>query len=316
MTGFVKLFGSILGSTIWREDPATKVVWITLLALADQDGIVESSIPGLANYAGVGIAETETALQKFQSPDPYSRTPEHEGRRIEPMDGGWRILNHDKYRRKMSPEEQREKAAIRQQRHRDRLRVTPKRDESVTGCDGHGKSRVSRQAEAEAEAEKSNTSAYSANEREPVDSVEVSSGDTSKSKAAKRAPLVANLYSRYPWKVAKADAFKAIEKAIVAVARRDHSGNEREATDWLGSRVDLYAASAQGRQPDKSKIPYPATWFNGGRYDDDPARWNYVVGASNARSSGAKPVNFDSCDGFDDLLNRPAPAWMEGDKSQ
>jgi hypothetical protein len=32
------------------------------------------------------------------SPDPDSRTPEHEGRRIEVIDGGWRLLNHEKYR--------------------------------------------------------------------------------------------------------------------------------------------------------------------------------------------------------------------------
>lgn len=88
MTGFTKLFNSILGSTIWREDPTTKVVWITLLALADRDGIAEASIPGLANYAGVTVDATEAALQKFLAPDPYSRTPDNEGRRIEKVDGG------------------------------------------------------------------------------------------------------------------------------------------------------------------------------------------------------------------------------------
>jgi phage terminase small subunit len=326
MTGFVKLFGSILGSTIWREDPATKVVWITLLALADIDGIVESSIPGLANYAGVGIAETETALQKFQSPDPYSRTPEHEGRRIEPVDGGWRILNHDKYRCKMSPEEQKEKAVIRQRRHRDRLasllpRVTPKRDESVTGCDGHGKSRMSRQAEVEVEVEveaenlKPQPLAHSANEREGVDSVEVSAGNTSKSKrltAAKRMLLVENLYDRYPRKIAKAAAFKVIEKAIVAVARRDHAGDEREATDWLGVRVDLYAKSAQARQPDKSKVPYPATWFNAGRYDDDEQEWNHVgLTKGGARAYEMLDGHAEDDAGLTEVLSRPDPEWVE-----
>ena len=132
MTGYTKLFNSILGSTIWREDPATKVVWITLLALTDRDGIAESSVPGLANYAGVGIEETEKALQKFQSPDPYSRTPEFEGRRIEPIDGGWRILNHDKYRFKPSADDIRERDRIRKQKQRDRAKCPT---ESGTKCD-------------------------------------------------------------------------------------------------------------------------------------------------------------------------------------
>ena len=124
MTGYTKLFNSIVGSTIWREDPATKVVWITLLALADRDGIVESSIPGLANYAGVSIPETEAALQKFMAPDVYSGSPENEGRRIEPVDGGWRLLNYDKYRLRMSPEDIGERDRIRKQRQREHQKLS------------------------------------------------------------------------------------------------------------------------------------------------------------------------------------------------
>jgi len=147
MTGYTKLFNSIIGSTVWREDPATKVVWITLLALADQDGIVESSVPGLANYAGVSVPETETALKKFLSSDPYSRSPEHEGRRIEPTDGGWLILNHFKYREKLSLEDRRRRDRIRQQKHRERQSVTQGRDASVTECDGRDESRESLHAD-------------------------------------------------------------------------------------------------------------------------------------------------------------------------
>jgi hypothetical protein len=132
VSGYTKLFGTIIGSTIWGEDPATKVVWITMMALADRDGIVESSVPGLANFARVSIAETETALRKFQSPDPYSSTPDHEGRRIEPVDGGWRLLNHAKYRLRMSPEDVRERDRIRKQRQREQQKLSAK---SGTKCD-------------------------------------------------------------------------------------------------------------------------------------------------------------------------------------
>src|ERR1035441_7698731 len=105
MTGYTKLFSSILGSTIWGEANSTRIVWITLLALADRDGIAEASIPGLANFARVTIGEAEAAVKKFMEPDRYSRSPEHDGRRIEPVDGGWQILNHDKYRLRMSAED-------------------------------------------------------------------------------------------------------------------------------------------------------------------------------------------------------------------
>jgi hypothetical protein len=156
--------------------------------------------------------------------------------------------------------------------------------------------------------------AHSPNEREGVDSVDVSPGDAPKSKnltAAKRAPLVANLYSRYPRKVAKADAFKAIEKAIVLVAKRDFAGDEEAAAEWLGSRVDLYARSPQALQPDKSKVPYPASWFNGARYDDDEAEWRFVVGANKSTARAEVIRNAEQDPGFTEVLSRPDPAWVE-----
>lgn len=69
-----------------------------MLAMADRNGRVWASIPGLANRARVSLQEVESALAKFLSPDKYSRTNDHEGRRIEVIDGGWRLLNHEKYR--------------------------------------------------------------------------------------------------------------------------------------------------------------------------------------------------------------------------
>lgn len=120
MTGYTKLFGSIVGSTIWSEDDKTRIVWITMLAMANQHGEVEASIPGLAKFAKVSIEATEHALEKLKSPDKYSRSKEFDGRRIEEIDGGWLILNHAKYREKASEDDRREQARIRAQRFRER----------------------------------------------------------------------------------------------------------------------------------------------------------------------------------------------------
>jgi len=120
MAGYTKLFSSILDSTVWDLDAETRIVWITMLAMADRDGLVEASLPGLARRAGIPIAATEQALAVFQSPDKYSRTPDNEGRRVEPADGGWLLLNYAKYREKANRDEVREKAAERQRRKRKR----------------------------------------------------------------------------------------------------------------------------------------------------------------------------------------------------
>jgi hypothetical protein len=95
---FTKLFSSITESTIWAEPDHIRILWITILAMADRKGRVWSSIPGLANRARITIPQVEEGLERFLSPDEYSRTEDNEGRRIAKIDGGWRLLNYDKYR--------------------------------------------------------------------------------------------------------------------------------------------------------------------------------------------------------------------------
>lgn len=117
---YTKLFHSILDSSIWQESHQTRIVWVTMLAMADQHGEVQAAIPGLAKRAGVTIAEAEEAIATLSAPDNYSRTPDHEGRRIAKIDGGWEILNHAKYRFAASLEDRKEKAALRAKRFRDK----------------------------------------------------------------------------------------------------------------------------------------------------------------------------------------------------
>lgn len=123
MNGYTKLFKSLVTSSIWQEDDETRIVWITMLALADRDGKVDASIPGLANIAKVSIEKTEASLAKLLAPDQYSRTKDYEGRRIEPVDGGWRILNHAKYREKLSDPDRREYQRIKQAQYRMERRI-------------------------------------------------------------------------------------------------------------------------------------------------------------------------------------------------
>ena len=62
------------------------------------DGIVASSVTGLMELALVTRNEVEEALVTLAAPDVDSRTKDDEGRRIKDVDGGWKILNHRKYR--------------------------------------------------------------------------------------------------------------------------------------------------------------------------------------------------------------------------
>lgn len=121
MAGYTKLFNSILASTIWEEDDKTRIVWITLLAMADKFGVADGSVPGIATLARVTQADCQKALAKLQAPDKDSRSDEYEGRRIRKIDGGWLILNHEKYRAKIDDDERREYLRVKKAESRRRL---------------------------------------------------------------------------------------------------------------------------------------------------------------------------------------------------
>ncbi len=148
---YVKLFGSILASTIWGEDDKTRLVWITMLACADRDGVVQAAVPGLAHLARVSVADCAKAIVVLTSPDTHSRTKAHDGRRIKAIEGGWLILNYEMHRDRATLEERREKDRQRQirKRERDAAKLGLSRDVTL----GNGPSRNITLSEAEAEAE-------------------------------------------------------------------------------------------------------------------------------------------------------------------
>lgn len=79
-----------------------------MLAVKDRKHVVRASIPGLASVANIPVESVKRGLAKLASPDEFSRTKEHEGRRITEVDGGWLILNGEKYRNYLSKAERNE----------------------------------------------------------------------------------------------------------------------------------------------------------------------------------------------------------------
>jgi hypothetical protein len=142
MSGFTKLHECIVRSSIWTEDLVTRIVFVTFLAMADASGNVIGVRKRLAASANVSIEEYDRAIEKLSSPDPESKTPDHEGRRIIPIPGGWHLVNYAKYRANRDPERRREqnREAKRRQREREKKASAKCQPKSA-------------QAEAEAEAE-------------------------------------------------------------------------------------------------------------------------------------------------------------------
>lgn len=89
------------------------------------------------------------------------------------------------------------------------------------------------------------------------------------------------IYAAYPRHTGPRDAEKAIVKALDRIAS-NADPQPPDAADWppanpaawLLDRAKLYATATADWPPgERDYIPHPATWFNKGKYSDDPEQW-------------------------------------------
>jgi hypothetical protein len=85
------------------------------------------------------------------------------------------------------------------------------------------------------------------------------------------------IYKIYPRKVGKLAALKAIRNAVSFLVQSEKI-SPLDARRKLYRVTLAYSRSPVGKQQDKSRIPHPSTWFNQGRYLDDPQEWQHVSG--------------------------------------
>jgi hypothetical protein len=98
---FAKVFFQIFESSI-SDDYLVRHVFMDLLVLSDEDGVVDKTSKAISRITNVPLEVIEMAVAKLCAPDPQSRTPDHDGRRLvlidENRDWGWKIVNYLKYR--------------------------------------------------------------------------------------------------------------------------------------------------------------------------------------------------------------------------
>jgi hypothetical protein len=244
MPGYTKLFNSILASTVWNEAHETRIVWITLLAMTDRDGRVEGSVPGLAVLARVTVDEARQAIARLCAPDPDSRSLEQEGRRIVPIDGGWLVVNHAKFRQHLSTDERREYQKLKQRGYR-----ATKRGQLTSVNNVSDKLTV-----------------------DPVDTPSPSPSPSPKKKISERVraphlssaeapPAFLGFWAAYPRKVGRAAALRAwnklhpVSQATIILMQ--------EALAWQTQQDQWTKDNGQF-------IPHPATWLNQARWLDQP----------------------------------------------
>lgn len=248
--GYTKLFSSLIHSTIWREADHVRIVWITLLVMSDKDGVVECSVPGLADAARVTIQQCVQALDRLQNPDIFSRNTKNEGRRIEKIDGGFEILNFEYYRRKSSDEERRERNADKQRRWRERQKSNNSNPVLPTVTDSNPALPV--------------VTEITPQTRSDQTKPEQNKPDTDKDTRPTRERVIDvdfDLFWKvYPKKVGKKAALKALQQALKTGC---------PSVEVMIAAIDRQCKSDQWRRDGGQYIPNPATWINQGRWDDD-----------------------------------------------
>lgn len=137
-----KLFTKILDSSIWLQPTPTRIVWLTFIATMDETGFVQfAGVGNVAHRALVTLEEAQAAITCLEGPDPESSDPEHDGRRVERVPGGWMVLNSEKHRGMVTKAISREKTRERVRKHRNASvtpcndRVTPSEAEAEAGSE-------------------------------------------------------------------------------------------------------------------------------------------------------------------------------------
>lgn len=253
---YARVFIKILDSSL-AEDWQARHVFEDFLKLASMDGIVDMTHSAIARRTNIPLEIVRAAIEKLEAPDPMSRGADEDGRRLARLDAhrdwGWRIVNFDKYE------------AIRQQQDvREAERVK----------------KATSRANARAAAEISPCTPSKTKDKD----IDIDIGGPGQSGtprdmsgtcpgqneiASRKAALAEVIYDAYPKKVGKPRAIQSIIKALKA-----------KTFDELLEATTAYAAARVGQDPQFT--PYPASWFNAGRYDDDRSTW---------KDGTRKPIN-------------------------
>lgn len=118
---FTKVFRSIYDGTL-ADNWKALVTFQQFLILADEQGVVDMTPAAMSRTTGIPLDVLLDGIAHLESPDPMSRTPDMEGRRIARLDAhrpwGWFLVNFKKYNELRSREEKREA---------DRIRIAGKR---------------------------------------------------------------------------------------------------------------------------------------------------------------------------------------------
>ncbi len=232
-----KLFGQMYDGTLATKGPwQSLVTFQQLIILADKVGVVDMTTDAIARRTTIPLKVIQMGIDALQMPDPDSRTPDEEGRRIVRLsdfrDWGWRIVNYPHYRKLRNEDERREY---------HRLYARKRRAKAVSQPDVN-KSTESQQTQPMV-----------------VSSMQyvVSSKETTTTGYSDRFEVIWRVYPKRAGGNSKADAFKAYQARL----------REGATHDDLLAGVERYAAFLRATGKEGSEfVKLASTFFGSGQH--------------------------------------------------
>ena len=120
-----KIFEQIYDGTLVANWKAL-VTFQQMIVLCDADGTIDMTPQAISSRTGIPLEIIGEGISYLEQEDPYSRSPDENGKRITRLDEhrpwGWSIVNHGKYKSLQDADTIRHQNKIRKQRQRERSR--------------------------------------------------------------------------------------------------------------------------------------------------------------------------------------------------
>ena len=249
---YAKIFAQIYDGTLCTKGPwQALVTFQQFLVLADQDGQVDMTASAISRRTTIPLEIISMGIDELLKPDPESRTPTEEGRRILPLcegrNWGWKIVNYKHYRALKREEERREYHRAYWHKRKNSTKNSTTQPDTTKSTDDNQLNANQPIAEAEAEAyakaKKQNTRASRFDAQAHLLNLGVPleiSEDWLKIRKSKKLPATKTAFEGIALEAAKAGL--SMESAIRECCTRGWAGFK---ADWMIHQTDNTRSSPQ-----------------------------------------------------------------------
>ena len=233
---YAKVFAQMFDGTLCTKGPwQALVTFQQMLILADQEGNVDMTAAAISRRTTIPLDIIEIGIDVLLLPDPESRTPAAEGRRLLPLrqgvPWGWLIVNYKEYRNLKREEDRREYHRAYWHKRKEKLKTSTNTLNSTQHAQPN-------QPITEAKAYEKNTLSVSRTDE-----------------------AFETFWSAYPKKTGKGAARKSFERACKSKATLES----------MLEAIEQQRQTEQWRKDSGQYVPMPATWLNQERWSDEIA---------------------------------------------